>query len=191
MLYTSSWLRFEFTTPVVMGTDFIGSCKSNNHDGPSSLFEWIQDPYIILAETCHTKRRYLSKCTRDVSGSQFFFCAAIIHNVKWTKYFFIANYINLFMDKRLIVYGVVTGDQPPIIHSLSMKTTPIQIFAVRKLYIFIYRYLKTMHYSIIVYSWGNCSPIVLREHYTSPDNTIGKLFSREKITTYLVHNIPF
>ena len=111
MLYTSSWLRFEFTTPVVMGTDFIGSCKSNNHDGPSSLFEWIQDPYIILAETCHTKRRYLSKCTRDVSGSQFFFCAAIIHNVKWTKYFFVANYINFFMDKRLIVYGVVTGDR--------------------------------------------------------------------------------
>jgi hypothetical protein len=29
MLYTSSWLRFELTTLVVIGTDCIGSCKSN------------------------------------------------------------------------------------------------------------------------------------------------------------------
>ena len=31
MLYTSLWLRFELTTSVVMGTDYIGSCKSNYH----------------------------------------------------------------------------------------------------------------------------------------------------------------
>ena len=30
-LYTPPWLRFEFTTPVVIGTDCIGSFKSNNH----------------------------------------------------------------------------------------------------------------------------------------------------------------
>jgi hypothetical protein len=29
MLYTSSWLRFDLTTLVVIGTDCIGSCKSN------------------------------------------------------------------------------------------------------------------------------------------------------------------
>jgi len=29
MLYTSSWSRFELTTSVVIGTDCIGSCKSN------------------------------------------------------------------------------------------------------------------------------------------------------------------
>jgi hypothetical protein len=29
MLYTSPWSRFELTTAVVMGTDCIGSCKSN------------------------------------------------------------------------------------------------------------------------------------------------------------------
>ena len=39
MLYTSSWSRFEYTTSVVIGTDSIGSCKSNylpyddGHDG--------------------------------------------------------------------------------------------------------------------------------------------------------------
>jgi hypothetical protein len=31
MLYTSPWSRFELTTSVVIGTDCIGSCKSNFH----------------------------------------------------------------------------------------------------------------------------------------------------------------
>jgi hypothetical protein len=31
MLYTSPWSRFQLTTSVVIGTDFLGSCKSNYH----------------------------------------------------------------------------------------------------------------------------------------------------------------
>ena len=31
MLHTSPWSRFELTTLVVMGTDCMGSCKSNYH----------------------------------------------------------------------------------------------------------------------------------------------------------------
>ena len=31
MLYTSPWSRFQLTTSVVLGTDCIGSCKSNYH----------------------------------------------------------------------------------------------------------------------------------------------------------------
>jgi hypothetical protein len=31
MLYASSWAGFEPTTSVVIGTDCIGSCKSNYH----------------------------------------------------------------------------------------------------------------------------------------------------------------
>ena len=31
MLYTLPWLRFELPTSVVIGTDCIGSCKSNYH----------------------------------------------------------------------------------------------------------------------------------------------------------------
>jgi hypothetical protein len=31
MLYTSNWSKFELTTSVVIGTDCIGSCKSNYH----------------------------------------------------------------------------------------------------------------------------------------------------------------
>ena len=34
MLYTSPWSRFELTTPVVIGTDCIGSWKSNYHTVP-------------------------------------------------------------------------------------------------------------------------------------------------------------
>jgi hypothetical protein len=40
MLYTSPWSRFELTTSAVIGTDCIGSCKSQlpddrGHDGPT------------------------------------------------------------------------------------------------------------------------------------------------------------
>ena len=31
MMYTSPWSRFELTTSVAIGTDYIGSCTSNNH----------------------------------------------------------------------------------------------------------------------------------------------------------------
>jgi hypothetical protein len=31
MLYTSPWSKFELTTSVVIGTDCIGSCRSNYH----------------------------------------------------------------------------------------------------------------------------------------------------------------
>jgi hypothetical protein len=31
MLYTSPWSRFKLTTSLVIGSDFIGSCKSNYH----------------------------------------------------------------------------------------------------------------------------------------------------------------
>ena len=31
MLYTSPWSRLELTTAVVIGTDYIGNCKSNYH----------------------------------------------------------------------------------------------------------------------------------------------------------------
>jgi hypothetical protein len=44
MLYTSPWSRFELTTSVVIGTDCIGSCKSNYHMITAMMapkvFEW-------------------------------------------------------------------------------------------------------------------------------------------------------
>ena len=39
ILYTSSWSRFELKTSVVIGTDFIGSCKSNYHTLTAMKFE--------------------------------------------------------------------------------------------------------------------------------------------------------
>jgi len=46
MLYTSPWSRFELTTSVVIGTDCIGSCKSNYHTimattAPYSMYELV------------------------------------------------------------------------------------------------------------------------------------------------------
>jgi hypothetical protein len=42
MLYTLSWSRFEHTTSVVIGTDCIGSCKSNyhGHDPPPFFVQY-------------------------------------------------------------------------------------------------------------------------------------------------------
>ena len=49
MLYTPLWSRFELTTSVVIGTDCIDSCKSNNHTITTALiylYQWIEDLYI-------------------------------------------------------------------------------------------------------------------------------------------------
>jgi hypothetical protein len=42
MLYTSPWSRFELTISVVIGTDRIGSCKSNYHTitATTALCKW-------------------------------------------------------------------------------------------------------------------------------------------------------
>jgi len=54
-LYTSTWLRFELTTSVVIGTDCIGSCKSNcnnhGHDGPTWCCDYCGLMKMVL-ETC-------------------------------------------------------------------------------------------------------------------------------------------
>ena len=43
LLYTSPWSRFELTTSVVIGTDCIGTCKSNYHTITTApLFCWSQ-----------------------------------------------------------------------------------------------------------------------------------------------------
>jgi len=55
MLYTSSWLRFEPPTLVVIGTDSIGSCKSNYHTitamtAPTWILKWICHFYITMVD---------------------------------------------------------------------------------------------------------------------------------------------
>ena len=45
MLYTSPWSRFELTTPVVIGSDCISSCKSNYHTITATTRSLI--PYIV------------------------------------------------------------------------------------------------------------------------------------------------
>ena len=42
MLYTSPWSRFELTTPVVIDTDCIGSCKSNYQTITTAPFEILE-----------------------------------------------------------------------------------------------------------------------------------------------------
>ena len=53
MLYTSHWWRFELTTSAVIGTDCIGSCKSNYH-----MITATTAPQLILCLCffCHSHR---------------------------------------------------------------------------------------------------------------------------------------
>jgi hypothetical protein len=58
MLHTSFWSRFKFTNSVVMGTDCIGSCKSNNNTimattTPSSLLKLpFRETYLSKSFVC-------------------------------------------------------------------------------------------------------------------------------------------
>ena len=55
MLYTSPWSRFKHTTSVVIGTDYIGSCKSNYHTitamtAPEWLYTSVVTRYVYIAK---------------------------------------------------------------------------------------------------------------------------------------------
>ena len=55
MLYTSSWLRFELTTSVVIGTDYIGSCKSNYH----TITTTTAPPLLVFSNSsCNNSNDY-------------------------------------------------------------------------------------------------------------------------------------
>ena len=58
ILYTSPWTRFELTTSVVIGTDCIGSCKSNYHlitatTAPAKYIITYSGQYIFLTNRLH------------------------------------------------------------------------------------------------------------------------------------------
>ena len=48
MLYTSLWLRFELTTSVVIGTDCIGSCKSNYNMITTTMAHKLSNHWITV-----------------------------------------------------------------------------------------------------------------------------------------------
>ena len=53
ILYTSPWSRFELTTSVVIGTDCIGSCKSNYHTimamtAPIVVWSWNNNILLCI-----------------------------------------------------------------------------------------------------------------------------------------------
>ena len=51
MLYTSPWSRFQLTTSVVIGTDCIGSCKSNYHTITATTAPYIYIHVCIYITT--------------------------------------------------------------------------------------------------------------------------------------------
>jgi hypothetical protein len=75
MLYTSPWSRFDLTRSVVIGTDCIGSCKSNYYAIPATTA-----PFIIC--TCSSLRKNKT-AEMDYNGlSPFlFFFSKIVTNI--------------------------------------------------------------------------------------------------------------
>ena len=75
MLYTSPWSRFELTTSVVIGTDYIDSGKSNYHT--------ITAMMAPLSNRCLVK---WDKCSKYCRSSKFLFPAYLLCQAKyWTS----------------------------------------------------------------------------------------------------------
>ena len=56
MLHTLPWSRFELTSSVVVGTDCIGSCKSNYHTTTATTSN--RNIYICYSATCSSWSKY-------------------------------------------------------------------------------------------------------------------------------------
>jgi hypothetical protein len=78
MLYTSPWSRFELTTSVVIGTDCIGSCKSNFHTITATT------PHKMLYPGTETLTNW-SVIPRSWKN-RLYFCTL---DAKWKKYRFL------------------------------------------------------------------------------------------------------
>jgi hypothetical protein len=62
MWYISSWSKFELTTSVVIGTDCIGSCKSNYHmitamTAPSNVYWHLSQKLKKVIIICQTSNQ--------------------------------------------------------------------------------------------------------------------------------------
>jgi hypothetical protein len=66
MLYTSPWSRFKLTTSVMIGTNCIGSCKSNYHIITALTIGILECKYIISHKMMYfyTKNMLLKKTYR-------------------------------------------------------------------------------------------------------------------------------
>ena len=82
MLCTSPWSRFELTTSVVIGTDWIGSCKFNYHAITATTVPIYTRPSIQYQIT-----RFVFRCLNTHST-----VFNIIHNITHTQHNTYNNY---------------------------------------------------------------------------------------------------
>jgi hypothetical protein len=70
IMYTSHWSRFQLTTSVVIGTDWIGSCKSNYHTITVTTAQLIRVNFHNL-ERCWTIMKKMSIDTDPTYYTEF------------------------------------------------------------------------------------------------------------------------
>jgi len=72
MLCISPWSRFEFTTSVMIGTDYIGSCKSNYHTATATTatctFSINSLTWLYMYHTCRFRARMAEVNLCDAEG---------------------------------------------------------------------------------------------------------------------------
>jgi hypothetical protein len=81
MLYTTPWSRFELITSVVIGTDCIGSYKSNNHMITATTAPWYHLPFV-----CHNISEILLKVALNTikqTNNQIYICTVHIFKMKF------------------------------------------------------------------------------------------------------------
>ena len=105
MLYTSPWSRFELTTSVMIGTDCIGSCKSNYHMTTTvpSLGTFIVKKFpcrIFPKNSCNCV--FCVKCM-SVNFNKLLHCNWMIGLFKYYLYALSAIYSHILTDPLLTV----------------------------------------------------------------------------------------
>ena len=68
MVHTSPWSRFELTTSVVIGTDYIGSCKSNYHTITATTAQHCIYRYIYIYIVEHIYFACNSNCIEYIGS---------------------------------------------------------------------------------------------------------------------------
>jgi hypothetical protein len=74
MLYISPWSRFELTTSVVIGTDYIDSCKSNYHTitATMTLDKKMLRPYMPDKQKKNISNLYQDLPSLNSDGQHFY-----------------------------------------------------------------------------------------------------------------------
>ena len=131
MLYISSWSRFELTTSMVIGTDCIGSCKSNYHTIMATNLRWSCLP---LHHPC-SLFVYLHIHQNFPLFKQYFYCSFNKNLKNWTCYSHTKSHNSwtskvsewLLFNANSVIFQLYYGENKLIFNEMMMTPALYQI----------------------------------------------------------------